>query len=125
MRTAFLLVLVVAASAGCTGGGGGATTTTPPTTTSAAPPAQYTVDIQSQATGYSPSPLTIHSGDRVRWHNADTVVHTATADTGTLPNTGDIQPGGMSMYVTFADPGTYTYHCARHAAMARGTIAVQ
>jgi len=70
---------------------------------------------------FSPDPLTIPVGTKVRWTNKDSPPHTVTADNGTFDsgtlNTGD------EFAVDFGQPGTYTYHCAIHPNMT-GTIIV-
>lgn len=124
MHRILAIALVAVFAAGCSGGNSGSTTTAAPTTTTP-PPGTYSIDILGTAAGYGPAALTIHAGDRVKWHNTDEFVHTATADTGTFPSTGDLAAGATSPEYTFADPGTYPYHCAKHPTTMHGTITVQ
>jgi len=70
---------------------------------------------------FSPTPLTVAIGTTVSWQNNDSAIHTATSDDGSW-NTGDIGQGGVKS-VTFANAGTFAYHCARHTSM-KATIIV-
>lgn len=70
---------------------------------------------------FDPATLTVAVGDTVTWYNADIAVHTVTSDTG-LFDSGDLAPGDTWSY-TFAEAGTYTYHCIPHAFM-KGTVVV-
>ena len=76
--------------------------------------------------GFTPDTITLVIGknDTVFWTNADSAIHTATSDQGapTTFDTGNIN-GGSSAQITFAMPGTYTYHCTYHAWM-QGKIIV-
>lgn len=123
--------LIAATFLGCGSADGGASTSpTPPTTT--APPAagsQNTVSVVNDA--YQPAALTVSAGTQVTWTwNTCTgdgyggqacVSHSVTFDDGTTSATQD--SGSYSR--TFANKGTYTYHCAVHGAAMSGTITVQ
>lgn len=70
---------------------------------------------------FEPAALTIGAGDRVRWFNASLLIHTATsgedcAGNG-LWNTGSVNPGAASAYVTFNSLGSYVYYCRFHCEM--------
>jgi plastocyanin len=65
---------------------------------------------------FSPASVSLRVGQQVRWHNADTVVHTATQDGGGF-DTGLIRPGATSAPVTVTTPGTLAYHCEVHPDM--------
>ncbi|HEX6041480.1 plastocyanin/azurin family copper-binding protein [Longimicrobium sp.] len=54
--------------------------------------------------------------------NADSVVHTVTADDGSW-SSGPIRPGER-WSANFVEPGTYTYHCGPHPFM-RGSVTVR
>ncbi|HSX21193.1 MAG TPA: cupredoxin domain-containing protein [Gaiellaceae bacterium] len=76
-----------------------------PATASAA-----TVTVQIKSTGFSPSTLTINHGDRITWHNADTVDHQVVADNGAFAS--PILHRGQSWAVTLNVAGIYKYHDA-------------
>ena len=62
-----------------------------------------------------PPTTTIQVGDTVTWNNTSGVAHTATADDASF-DTGSIADGASGS-VTFADAGTFPYHCAIHRSM--------
>ena len=64
--------------------------------------------------GYTPSTLSIKTGDTVVWTNTDTVDHTVTS----MPtyDSTTIMPGGTWSY-TFNSTGTYNYSCMFHQTM--------
>jgi plastocyanin len=78
--------------------------------------------VNIQGFAFSPTPITVHVGDRVTWTNRDAVAHTTTSDTGAW-NSGSLVTGG-SFSFTFTSAGTFAYHCAIHTAMT-GTVVVQ
>lgn len=80
----------------------------------------HEVTIQNYA--YSPSNITVKVGGRVTWLNKDTVGHSATADDKSF-DTGVLQAGESSS-ITFAEAGTFPYHCSIHPNMT-GTIVVE
>ena len=71
---------------------------------------------------YAPATANVQVGQQVRWHNADSVVHTATQNGGGF-DTGLIQPGATSAPITITTAGTLSYHCAVHPSMT-GTLNV-
>jgi plastocyanin len=77
------------------------------------------VDIVDFA--FRPSMVFVHSGDTVEWYNEGAAPHTVTSDSGAF-DSGVISPGG-EYSETFANPGTYTYHCEIHPNM-QGTVLV-
>jgi plastocyanin len=95
----------------------------------AAPPAAVTVTIPVNAMGMGPAafgtnPLTVPVGTTVTWTNSDAIPHTATSDTAVW-DSGVLGPG-QSFSFTFANAGTFPYHCTIHgAASMSGTIVVQ
>lgn len=83
-------------------------------------PATHEVIISNFA--FSPSELTIKTGDTVAWTNNDSATHTITSDSG-----GELSgnvPQGQAYSHTFNSAGTYAYHCSIHTSM-KGTITVE
>lgn len=80
--------------------------------------------FQKTTDAFNPNPIVVTIGvnNTVVWVNDDSMMHTATSDTGAW-DTGDILPG-QSASITFTTPGTYTYHCSPHPTMV-GTVIVQ
>lgn len=127
------LMLLAVTVAACGSGSGSsnspaAPTPTIPTVTTPAPAPGATADVIITITGmngsnsYSPSPATVKEEQTVAWRNADSVVHTATADNGAF-NTGNIGPGATSSVITMSKSGSFNYHCAIHPEMV-GTLNV-
>lgn len=71
---------------------------------------------------FSPNPSSVMVGQTVAWYNADSIVHTATANNGAF-NTGNIAPGATSAPITMTAAGGFDYRCAIHPNM-RGTLNV-
>ncbi len=65
---------------------------------------------------FSPASIRVKKGAVVTWTNNDTTQHTVTADSGTGPHSQPLNKGDTYTY-TFADAGTYAYHCAFHSDM--------
>jgi plastocyanin len=86
----------------------------------AAAPKQAEVAVQFSA--YGPSQLDVLPGTSVVWSNVSQRTHTVTADDETF-DSGHLDPGAR-FRVTFARPGTYTYHCTIHSSI-RGEIDVR
>jgi plastocyanin len=82
--------------------------------------AEWNVDIQHFA--FTPQVLEIHAGDTVTWTQRDLDGHTTTSDTGVWSS--PLLFVNQTFSHTFADPGTFPYHCVPHPDM-RGTIIVQ
>jgi plastocyanin len=93
------------------GGGGGAADVT------------ITITGMNDSQSFSPSPASVKVGQTVAWKNADSIVHTATADGGTF-DTGNIAPGATSTPVMMSAAGTFGYHCRIHPSMV-GSLSVQ
>jgi plastocyanin len=89
------------AAAGCTGSGG-----TP---------------VAIAGSAYNPASVTVAKGGTVTWTNTDGTTHTVTFDAG--PDCGRMSQGA-TVSRTFADAGTFTYHCTIHSFM-KGTVVVQ
>lgn len=83
----------------------------------------HIVTIQNHK--YSPSPLTIQSGDSVQWANNDGIRHSARRDGSPVFNTGLISKGKESPEILVeAAPGSeLEYYCEPHPHM-RGTIII-
>lgn len=71
---------------------------------------------------FLPEDVTVDAGTTVRWTNADSAPHTATADDASF-DTGDLRQGKTGE-VTLSDPGTYAYFCEFHKFM-RAKITVR
>jgi plastocyanin len=83
--------------------------------------ATLTVTIKNMK--FDPNNLAVKTGDSVVWKNDDRKTHTATADSGSVPNTGEIDGGNSSSPQKFDTAGTYKYHCEIHPMM-KGQIVV-
>jgi predicted lipoprotein with Yx(FWY)xxD motif len=72
------------------------------------------VTIQNFA--FSPQTITVTPGTTVIWTNKDSANHTVTSDTDAWPDSGNLATNRTFSH-TFANAGTYTYHCALHPSM--------
>ena len=90
------------------GGGGGGTT-------------GNSVSIAGFA--FSATSLSVAKGTKITWKNNDATTHTVTSDDGTF-DSGNIAPGGSYSY-TFADAGTFAYHCKIHPTMKAKVVVAQ
>lgn len=79
-----------------------------------------TIDINNFA--FNPATVTVAVGTTVNWVNNDSASHTVTSDTGIFES-GSLAKGGTYSF-TFANAGTYKYHCSVHSSM-KGTVIVQ
>jgi plastocyanin len=123
-RNALVATLAAAGLAvflvGCGGGSSSATTST---TAGGAPNgATQGGAVEIKDFSFDPGSLTVTTGTKVSWSNADSTSHTATADDGSF-DTGTIKQGSK-VSATLTKPGTYTYFCQFHPFM-KGTITVQ
>jgi plastocyanin len=82
-----------------------------------------TVQVAITDFTFTPTAITVHSGDTVIWTNGDSVPHTATARDGKSFDTGTIDPNATGK-VVFLKPGHYEYYCTVHPDM-RGTVDVK
>lgn len=84
-------------------------------------------DIDIAVFQFQPQKIEIRAGDTVRWTNRDGIEHSATAeDTG--PDAKPLFDTGLFerdefREITFEEPGTYPYFCARHPSM-QGSLVV-
>lgn len=85
-------------------------------------PANTSSEISIMNLSFSPSNTTVKKGTQVTWTNNDSTAHTVTADSGTGPSSGTLQPGGKYSF-TFNDVGTFKYHCSIHPDMT-GSVTV-
>ena len=83
--------------------------------------ATLTVSIKSMK--FNPASLAVKAGDSVVWKNDDRMTHTATADNGPVPDTGEIPSGKTSSPQVFAAAGKYKYHCEIHPDMTGEVVA--
>ncbi|HSN94592.1 MAG TPA: cupredoxin family copper-binding protein [Anaerolineaceae bacterium] len=87
-----------------------------------APAAGDTLEIAIVDFSFSPKDVTIKKGTTVTWTNKDSVIHTATSDTG-LFDSGNLSQGQSFSY-TFTTAGTFPYVCTPHKANMKATIVV-
>ena len=121
----FALAVGMAAAVACGGGSSGGYGTNPspmPTPTPTTTPADVTITINGMSAdkSFSPNPAAAKAGQKVAWHNSDSIAHTAT---GAGFDTGIIAAGATSAPITFASAGSFDYHCSVHPSMV-GTLSV-
>jgi plastocyanin len=75
---------------------------------------------------YKPKAITVRAGETVTWTNQDGIEHSVTSGTpdaaGMTFDTG-LFTKGEARSITFDEPGTYAFFCARHNSM-KGTVTV-
>jgi plastocyanin len=86
------------------------------------PAAGDTLEITIVNFSFSPNEVTIKKGTTVTWTNQDSVIHTATSDTGIF-DSGNLSQGQSFSY-TFSTAGTFPYVCTPHKANMKATIVV-
>jgi plastocyanin len=69
---------------------------------------------------FMPPELAVAAGTTVTWTNEDWAPHTATADEGSL-DSGRLDQG-VSFEHTFAEAGTFAYHCTFHPGMVGSVV---
>src|SRR5919198_2729104 len=79
------------------------------------PAATVTKTVRITATAFKPTPVTIATGDAVKWSNTDTKSHQVVANSGAFAS--PIIAAGHSWTHTFNTAGTYRYHDALHPAL--------
>ena len=133
LRTTVTLagLLVLAATLAACGGSSYSAPTSPSTpstptggTTTPTGTADLTINITGMngSNSFSPNPGALQVGQKVAFHNADSISHTATADGGGF-DTGVIAPGATSNPITMPSAGNFSYHCSIHPTMT-GTLKV-
>jgi amicyanin len=120
------------ALAACGGGSRPGSTPADPLTASASAPSAAspasaapanpvaTTSVAIVSFAFSPAVITVKAGSTVTWTNQDEDAHTV-AITG-QPVSGPLQNADAYTH-TFAQAGTYSYHCTIHPFM-RGTVVV-
>jgi plastocyanin len=102
-----------------------ATAQAPPASTAPPSRAPTTVDVSMTEYAFEPSWMVVYAGDTVRWTNAGTVPHNATADDGSWASTTLMDPGEQYSR-RFDTPGVFAYRCALHSRQGqRGTVEVR
>ncbi len=71
---------------------------------------------------FQPAAITVPVGATVTWTNNDSAGHTVTADDGSFKS--DRLGSGATFSQSFAQAGTFAYHCAIHPGMT-GTVTVR
>lgn len=84
--------------------------------------AQGSASVSIQHHMFMPANITVPAGGSVTWTNEDGAIHTVTSDAKGQFNSGWKTKGGHFSF-TFAQPGTYPYHCSLHKDM-HGTVTV-
>ena len=72
---------------------------------------------------FSPETIKIKQGGSLTWTNNDNAPHTVTSDSGNELSSSTLDKG-MSYSHTFAQKGTFAYHCSFHSGM-KGTVIVE
>ena len=78
--------------------------------------------VEMHAMAFAPTRIGVSAGATVEWTNRDQLPHTVTADDGSW-DSGPIAPDGTWRH-TFAQPGTYAFHCTPHPFMT-GVVVVK
>ena len=114
------VVAGLAAAQACGGSSSSSPTPMPTPTPTPAASADVTITINGMqgSTSYSPNPGTVKVGQKVAWHNADSIAHTAT---GSGFDTGSIAGGATSNPITITVSGNLAYKCSFHPSMV-GTL---
>ncbi len=73
------------------------------------------MSVQIASFAFGPPSLSVGAGSTVTWTNGDSVSHTVTADDGSF-SSGPLAQGAVFSH-TFAQAGTYAYHCRIHSSM--------
>lgn len=72
---------------------------------------------------FSPASITIKKGTTVTWTNQDGAAHTVQETDGKTGPDSTMLANGKSYTFTFAETGTFKYHCSIHPDMT-GTVTV-
>jgi plastocyanin len=72
---------------------------------------------------YTPASVTLHVGDKVKFTNDSSAIHTVTANNQAF-NSGDINTNSGTWTYTAKSTGTFKYYCIYHPLM-KGQIVVQ
>jgi plastocyanin len=79
------------------------------------------VEVTTPGRLFAPRDVDVLVGTTVTWRNIDRATHTVTEDDDAF-DSGHLRPGG-SFAQTFAERGTFAYHCSIHRFM-QGTVHV-
>ena len=121
MRTVFKLGVVFLAGIGawaCSGSGsGGANSGSVAPSGPSDPGGIVTVSVVAinGAQSFSPNPATLPTGQRIVWHNIDSVTHRVVLNDGSF-DSGNLAPGASSAPMTITSTGA-AYHCSIHPEM--------
>jgi plastocyanin len=75
--------------------------------------------------GYDPASITVSTGGTVVWTNVGKNSHSVVSDTGSPEAYSSANMATSQTFQhTFAQPGTYHYHCRQHPWM-KGTVTVR
>lgn len=83
--------------------------------------------VTAKSVQFRPNPNTVVIGTKVSFVNGDSFIHNLVSGKRGAPDgrfEKELVGIGISLDYTFADPGTYSYHCSIHPDM-DGTIIVQ
>jgi plastocyanin len=119
LRMVALVVVILAMWVAACGPGPSVPPTPKPGTQPTSTSTQAEITITNFA--FNPQSLTVKAGTTVKWTNQDSAPHTITSDAGDW-DSGSLGKG-QSFSHTFAQAGTFTYHCTIHPSM-KGTIVV-
>lgn len=97
------------------------TTTTSSATTT---PSSLSASVLIQNFVFMPKSLTVKVGTTVTWTNQDSTTHTVTSDSGSELSSGGIAPTHTYSH-TFAQTGTFNYHCSIHPSMTATVVVTQ
>jgi plastocyanin len=79
--------------------------------------------VTAQNIAFSPATVATKRGVAVIFTSKDTVAHTVSPDKAGDFAIGHLPASGATYRVTFANAGTYSFHCDIHSSM-KGTITV-
>jgi plastocyanin len=75
-----------------------------------------TVTVTLQTAAFTPSQVTVLTGDTVAWHNSSFRDHTVTSRDGSFGSPGHIAPNSGYSYA-FPSAGSFPYYCSVHPFM--------
>ncbi|HLW16327.1 MAG TPA: plastocyanin/azurin family copper-binding protein [Actinomycetota bacterium] len=96
-------------------------TAPPPSGTSTQTGATLAIQATAQLS-FTPTSVTIHKGDIVKWNNSSGIAHNVTFDNGAAFS--QALNDGTQISRTFTTTGTFNFHCAIHGPSMHGTIVV-
>lgn len=72
---------------------------------------------------FKPANITVKKGTKVTWTNQDSTAHTVTETDGKAGPNSTALSNGQSYSFTYAQAGTFSYHCSIHPEMT-GSVTV-